>query len=179
MKITKKSIITLTFFFGILILSIIQPTYASADYGISSIEHSPNPLLVEQNMTVTVEFYDSSEIDALRLLVCELAPVFKCDPAPIMMQKVGNTFSAEYVFTQELNATIGYHIQIIYLNETFIIIPNSQDFLSMENIVEPLTGDFYFSAGEIEEVDASNGFTIGLIGSAILFVALLIYRKRK
>ncbi|MCK4973156.1 MAG: hypothetical protein KAS52_07525, partial [Candidatus Heimdallarchaeota archaeon] len=71
MKITKKSIITSTFLFGILILSIIQPTYASADYGISSIEHSPNPLLVEQNMTVTVEFYDSSEVDALRLLVCE------------------------------------------------------------------------------------------------------------
>lgn len=175
----KTTIITLIFLFGILILSSIQQTYASVDYGITSIEHSPNPLLVEQNMTVTVEFYDSSEVDALRLLVCELAPEFICDPAPIMMERVGNTFSAEYVFTQEVNATIGYHIQILYLNETFIILPDSQDFLSMENIVEPLTGDFYFSAGEIEEVSNSSGFTIGLISSAILIAALLINRKRK
>ncbi len=175
----KTTIITLTFLFGILIFSSFQPTYASADYGITSIEHSPNPLLVEQNMTVTVEFYDSSEVDALRLLVCELSPVFKCDPAPIMMVKVGNTFSAEYVFTQEVNATIGYHIQIIFLNETFIIIPDSQDFLSMENIVEPLTGDFYFSAGEIEEVNTSNGFAIGMISSTILIAAILINRKRE
>ncbi|MHA1201582.1 MAG: hypothetical protein ACTSQ4_03575 [Candidatus Heimdallarchaeaceae archaeon] len=175
----KTTIITLIFLFGILIFSSFQPTYASADYGITSIEHSPNPLLVEQNMIVTVEFYDSSEVEALRLLVCELAPNFICDPAPIMMDKVGNTFSAEYVFTQEINATIGYHIQILYLNETFIIIPDSQDFLSMENIVEPLTGDFYFSAGEIEEVNTSDGFTIGLISSAILISALLINRKRE
>jgi hypothetical protein len=153
--------------------------YASADYGITSIEHSPNPLIVEQNMIVTVEFYDSSEVDALRLLVCELAPNFICDPAPIMMEKIGNTFSAEYVFTQEENATIGYHIQIIYLNESFIIIPDSQDFLSMSNIVEPLTGDFYFSAGEIGEVNTSNGFTIGLISSVIIVAAIVMKRKRK
>ncbi len=179
MKMKKITLMSLTFLIGILILSSIQYSNASADNGITSIEYSPNPLIVEQNMIVTVEFYDSSEVDSLRLLVCELAPDFICDPSPIMMEKIGNTFSAEYVLTQEENATIGYHIQIIYLNESFIIIPDSQDFLSMSNIVEPLTGDFYFSAGEIEEVDTSNGFTIGLISSAILIAALSINRRRK
>lgn len=175
----KTTIISLTFIFGILLLSSIQTTYASADYGITSVQHSPNPLLMEQNMTVTVEFYNATDLHSLRLLVCELAPQFICDPTPILMERVGNTFCAKYVFTQELNATIGYHIQINYLNETSKMIPDSQDFLSMENIVEPLTGDFYFSAGEIQgEIDGSNGFTIGLVSSMILLVAIVIKRKR-
>ena len=179
MKMKKTTVISLIFLSGILIFSSIQPTHASADYGITSVQHSPDPLLIEQNMTVTVEFYDAVDLHSLRLLVCELAPEFKCDPNPILMEREGNTFSASYVLTQEENATIGYHIQINYMNESSIIIPDNQDFLSMENIVEPLTGDFYFNAGEIEETSNSSGFTFGLISSIILIVAVVVKGKRK
>jgi len=179
MKMKKTTLISLTFLIGVMIFSSTQHSNASADYGITSVQHTPDPLLMEQNMTVTVVFYDASELHSLRLLVCELAPQFICDPSPILMERVGDTFSASYILTQEENATIGYHIQINYMNESSIMIPDSQDFLSMSNIVEPLTGDFYFSAGEIEEVNTSNGFTIGLISSVILVAAIVIKRKRK
>ncbi len=178
MKMKKTTIISLIFLLGILSFFSIQATNASANYGITSVQHSPDPLMMEQNMTVTVVFYDADNLHSLRLFVCELAPQFICDPNAILMERVGDTFSASYVLTQEENATIGYHIQINYVNESSIIIPDSQDFLSMSNIVEPLTGDYYFSAGEIEEVDTSNGFTIGLISSIILVAAIVIKRKR-
>lgn len=179
MKMKKTTIITLISLFGILIFSSIQPAIASADYGITSVQHTPNPLDIEQNMTVTVEFYDATDVDVLRLLVCELAPEFICDPSPLIMQQEGNIFTASYILTQDLNATIGYHIQIIYENAIVIMIPDSQDFLSMENVVEPLTGGFYFSAGEIGEANASDGFTIGLISSVIIIAAIVMKRKRK
>ena len=179
MKIRKTNLITVFFVFGILIFSSIQSTQASADYGITSVQHSPNPLVKDHNMTVTVEFYNSSEVNLLRLLVCELAPEFICDPSPILMQRDGDTFTVEYVFTQEENATIGFHIQIIFLNDSILMIPDSSDFLNMENIDEPSTGDYYFSAGEIKgETEVTNGFTIGIISSAIFIAVLVMKRKR-
>ncbi len=179
MNMKKTTLISLFFVLGILTFSSIEQTQALSDYGITSVQHTPDPLLMEQNMTVTVEFYDATDVDVLRLLVCELAPEFICDPSPLIMQQKGNIFTANYILTQNLNATIGYHVQIIYENATSLMIPDSQDFLSMSNIVEPLTADFYFSAGEIGEVSTSNGFTIGLISSVIIVAAIVLKRKRQ
>lgn len=66
-----------------------------------------------------------------------------------------------------------------YLEASKIIIPDSQDFLSLENIVEPLTGDYYFTAGEIqEESEPSDGLTIGIICTTLLIVVIVLKRNR-
>jgi len=164
----------------ILLCSISQESVASPDYGISSIHHSPEELVFNQNITVTIEFYDDPEIDLLKLLVCQISPEFQCDPLPTLMEQDGNSFTANYTIHQPINSTVGYHFQIIYSNASYIILPSSSDFLSSDNIIEVQTGVFYFLAGTVlEHAEENSGLLFSVVFLGLMVFTLLKKRRKK
>ena len=178
---TKKILSrSLPIFLVIMLTGILSKTsFASPSYGITSVEQSSNALVEGQNMTVTVNFEDTTDVNKSLLLVCQLYPTFQCFN-PIAMINSGNSYIGNYTVDQPLNSTIGYHIRIIYDNGSYIEIPDSPDFLSMDNVVEVATDVFYFEAGiVVEDVNGTNGFTIVIIGSTLLITAIIITKRKK
>lgn len=80
---------------------------------------------------------------------------------------------------------------IVYTNYSSVIVPNSLDFLSIDNIVEPLPGEYYIqipiqTATTITETNSetsnndtelTNGFASTL--SFLVLISFVYLRKRR
>ncbi len=177
MKIKYKSLVLLVI--GLLALATITNVEVSAsiDYGISEITHSPETLQKGQNMTVEVIFDNTTDVDIVRLLICTLSPSFVCEPQPIVMDNISAiTYSADFLIEYDEGTEVGYHIQIIYLNATSILIPDTSDFLGKE-IVEPITDEFFFSAGVVGGINKTG--CCGIFSTVLAVVASTIILKKK
>ena len=152
---------------------------AETDYGITSIELDPSPLVIGENFTVTVVFYDTTNISQVKLLICTLTPKFLCEPQPTLMIEVNTgTYEGIFLVDYDVGTTVGYHIIIVYENFTSVIIPETPAFLDMD-IVEPLAGYYFFNAGAVQQPTDETG----CCGIIILILAIssvsLISKKNK
>ena len=141
-------IITILFFFSV-VLETKMYVYGQ-NYNIKSINQTPSYVTPETNISITIEVYYSENISYIRLFFCQLSPDFICDTKPILMEQNGNVFSGNYYITQESGSTIGYHFIVYYTNGTNILLPNSVDFLGLDNIIQP-TADSYYIKIDINE----------------------------
>ncbi len=190
----NSKIYSISLFVFILILVLFQNegmTAYAKDYGITTIQHSPETISTGMNLNVTIDFYDQTEILNIRLLLCQLSPDFVCS-APIEMEKISpNIFSGIFNVTYPEGSVLGYHIMIVYENYSSVIVPDSLDFLSIDNIVEPLPGEYYIqipiqTATTITETNTetsnndtelTNGFASTL--SFLVLVSFVYLRKRR
>ncbi len=154
---------------------------ASSDYGITSIAQSPTPLIFEENLTITVVFYDTTNISTVKLLICTITPEFLCESQPITMVEItSGTYEGKFLIDDyAIGTTVGYHLILTYENFTSIIIPDAPEFLEME-IIEPITGFYFFDAGAVQQRTEEAG-CCGIIGAtlAVLSTSLIAKRKRK
>lgn len=151
---------------------------ASSDYGVTEITHSPVPLQQGQNLTVQIVFHNDTDVDVVKLLICTISPNFVCEPQPVIMDEIVTlTYSASFLIEYEDGTEVGYHIQIVYLNGSSVIIPDTVDYLSMDNIIEPVTDEIFFSAGIVGDVSETG--CCGIIGTILAVVSSSIIVKRK
>ena len=169
-------------------------TAYAKDYGITKIQHSPEIISKGMDLNVTIDFYDETEILNVRLLLCQLSPDFVCS-SPIDMEKIKpNIYSGIFNITYPEGSVLGYHIMIVYENYSPVIVPDSLDFLSIDNIVEPLPGEYYIqipiqtttitetntetnTETSNSETEQTKGFAFTL--SLLVLVSFVYLRKRK
>lgn len=165
-----------------------NPTYSSvnkeidtcvADYGICSLSFNPKPLVSGDNLTVIVNFYDITNVSLVKLLVCQLSPEFKCEPTPTLMYEEYNaTFVGKFLVYYESGISVGFHIQIVYVNGSSVLIPDRVNFLDFET-AEPLIGEFFFDAGVVvDSTEKTSGFLI-LTAVLSLMVTMIWIKRRK
>ncbi len=165
---------------GLLLVISLSTTKISASgfYNISEISHTPETLQQGQNLTVEIVFVDDSDIDSVKLLICSLSPTFACKPQPYPMSEIASlTYSVDFLVDYDDGTEVGYHIMISYLNGSSIIVPDSDNFLALDNLVEPLTDDFYVSAGYVGGISETG--CCGILGAVLAVVSSTIFIKRK
>ncbi|MHA1302277.1 MAG: hypothetical protein ACTSQE_09330 [Candidatus Heimdallarchaeaceae archaeon] len=176
MKMSKRItyVLALTF-----LLFLAYPTRTLAGkYGIQTISHTPDYISPNTNLTVSIEFSDTSDIETIRLLICQLSPEFKCEPKPILMEEETNVFTGVFYITYEAGSSLGYHFLISYTNGTDVEVPDSIDFLGLTTIVEPVEDSFYIKVDVNEPLtEDTPGFMITFAVPALLIIT--IYRKKR
>ncbi len=152
---------------------------ALTSYGITSIQQSPSAPVHGENLTVTVVFYDTTNISYVQLLICTLTPNFLCESPITMVEQETGTYAGIFLIEYEIGTTIGYHIKINYDNDTAITVPERSAFLDMD-VIEPLTDFYYFDAGTVQAKTDSVG-CCGILGTvlAISSTSLIVKRKKK
>ncbi len=184
-----SKIFSISLFIFILFLVLFQNegmTAYAKDYGITTIQHSPETISTGMDLNVTIDFYDETEILNVRLLLCQLSPDYVCS-APIDMEKIKpNIFSGIFNITYPEGSVLGYHIMIVYENYSSVIVPDSIDFLSIDNIVEPLPGEYYIKVPiqtatitetSNNDTELTDGFAFTL--SFLVLVSFVYLRKRR
>ncbi|MHA1115347.1 MAG: hypothetical protein ACTSRR_07520 [Candidatus Heimdallarchaeaceae archaeon] len=143
------------------------------NYNIKSINETPSFVTPETNVTITIEAYSSEDISYIRLFFCQLSPDFICDTNPVLMEQNGDIFSGNYYVTQEAGSTIGYHFIVYYENGTNILLPNSLDFLGIDNIVQPTTDSYYIKIDVNEPTAEKTPVCLGTSLLALFVVPIL------
>ncbi|MHA1954898.1 MAG: hypothetical protein ACXAAM_06585 [Candidatus Heimdallarchaeaceae archaeon] len=175
---TKKLKSMLILIGVLLILSAsVRTTKATDTYGITNITKTPQTLQQNENMTVSVEFVDGSLYALVKLLVCQLEPVYRCDAFPTIMQNTtDDIYSADYLIEFELGTVVGFTIIIVFENFTTAQLPETSEFLGLE-IVEPVSGSFYIAAGTVSGTEDTSGFNYFLVGLSVLVITIAIKRR--
>ncbi|MCG3220811.1 MAG: hypothetical protein H7641_05465 [Candidatus Heimdallarchaeota archaeon] len=177
----KKKLQTMLILLGTLLFlsASVQSTKAINTYGITNITKTPQTLHQNENMTVTVEFVDGSLYDLVKLLVCQLEPVYRCDAFPVIMQNTtDDIYAADYLIQFDIGTVVGFTIIIVFENFTTAQLPETSEFLGLE-IVEPVAESYYIAAGTVSEIDDTSGFSYFLVGLTVLVVAIAIKRRKK
>lgn len=142
---------------------------------IISVTHSP--LIPSQGTIVNVQitFNDDTNVSNINIQYCSLTPIYSCHPTRYAMMDLGsNIWSGNFTVTEE-GGTIGFELLISLTNGTTITAPDSSDFLGYENIVEPITGFFYFQI-ELAEITNSTPVNVSIGEIAIIFNSIIIIR---
>ncbi len=123
----------------------------AVDYGVAGVFTTPIIPQENQYLDFYIDIYDWSNISQVKLLICTLSPQFLCEPQPrLMIMNDNSDWEYRMLLDTYQNGThLGYHIQIVYDNASSQIIPDRADFLDSSSIVEPITDEFFFSAGII------------------------------
>ncbi|MHA1200463.1 MAG: hypothetical protein ACTSQF_14165 [Candidatus Heimdallarchaeaceae archaeon] len=160
------------------VLFVSDQVSVTGELGITSIEHSPSSLIQGENLTVTVYFYNTTDISQVKLLICTITPEFLCEPQPIpMVEMETGTYEGKFLVEYDVGTTVGYHIIIVYENFTSVIIPERSALLDME-IIEPLTGFYFFDAGAVQERTDSAG-CCGIVGTILAIGSTSLIAKQK
>lgn len=174
----RKKLIVTILLIGFFTILLTQSIEATKTYGISSVVKTPQALYQNENMTVTVEFENSSQIYSVKLLVCQLEPVYRCDAFPIVMQNdTSDIFSADYLVQFDIGTIVGISIIITYENFTMVHLPETSEFFDLD-IVEPETGIFYIAAGTVSVPEESSGFGAIFLGLSLLVVSIALKRRK-
>ncbi len=180
MLLNKRMQIFLIFLLLFSVTAFIQPKVTSADqYYIHEITYSPVHVTSGSNFTVTMSFTNTSGLDVVRLLICELSPEFKCEANAIIMVNEGNVFTGSFIVKYDAGTVFGFHFAISYTNGSYLEIPDSIDFLGINNIVEPVAGSFYFNITVEEPTSSSPGFLVSIGAISFVFLAVLWKSSRK
>lgn len=157
-----------------------------AELGIVAVTQSSQTAEPHKDFTVTIQFSNDSDIELVKLLLCQLEPEFYCESNPIIMTETeDDVYSGTFEVPYENGSTLGYHIMIVYTNGSDVMIPNSLDFLGMDNIVEPATGEFYFSVpvliGGENNTTQETTLSIPFVSLVAVFIVqkILKHKKRK
>jgi hypothetical protein len=179
--IRKKRYTTIfTFFILFLVLTfnsrIIQ---AEIDYGVSSITIDPQPLVNGENMTISVEFHDITNVSLVKLLVCQLAPEFRCELTPIIMEEESTlNYAGKFLVYYDKGTSVGFHIQLVYENGSSILIPDRENFLGF-NTSEPETDEFFFYAGIVgDPTEKTNAIAVLTSVFSLMVIAIWIKRRK-
>ncbi len=151
---------------------------AEIDYGISSVSIDPQPLVAGENMTIVANFYDTTNVSLVKLLVCQLAPEFKCELTPIIMEEESSlSYEGKFLVYYENGVSVGFHLQIVYENGSSILIPDRENFLGF-NTSEPETDEFFFYAGIVgDSTEKTKGIVV--ITSVLSLMVITIWIKRR
>ncbi len=158
-----------------------QNINAAENYGVTAIEHTPATLHQNDILSVTVDFSDTTDIVYVKLIICQLEPMFLCEDAPIIMEEIeSNTYSGDFLILFDVGTLVGYHIQIVYSNDSILFLPDGLDFLGADNIIEPLTDDFYYNASYVmEPTNETAGFSYLFLSISLAIISIVINRKRQ
>jgi hypothetical protein len=176
----KRNTIIFTFFILFLVLTLnSRTTQAEIDYGVSSISIDPQPLVTGENMTISVNFHDITNLSLVKLLVCQLVPEFKCELAPIIMEnETSYDYVGKFLVYYDKGTSVGFHIQIVYENGSSILIPDRENFLVI-NTSEPQTDEFFFYAGIVGvSTEETNGIMILTSILSLMVIAIWIKRRK-
>ena len=177
----KKMIQTFTFILLMSLMLVSQNINGLEDYGVTVINHTPETLHQNDILSVTVDFSDTTDIIFVKLIICQLEPQFLCEDSPIIMEETEtNAYTGDFPILFDVGTLVGYHIQIVYTNDSVIFLPDSIDFLDADNIIEPFTGDFYYNASYVLEPpeETSNVNSIFLCIS-LAIISIVINKKRQ
>ena len=154
---------------------------ALENYGVTAIDHTPTILHQNDILSVTVDFSDTTDILYVKLIICQLEPEFLCNDAPIIMEETeSNTYNGEFQISFDIGTLVGYHIQLVYTNDSIVFLPDSANFLGADNIIEPLTGDFYYNASYVvENTEETSCFGFLFLGISLAIISIVINRKRQ
>lgn len=154
---------------------------AIENYGVTDIEHTPKILHQNDFLSVTVDFSDTTDILYVKLIICQLEPEFLCNDAPVIMEETEtNTYNGEFQILFDVGTLVGYHIQLVYTNDSIVFLPDSIDFLGDNNIIEPLTGDFYYNASYVvESTEETSCFGFLFLGISLAIISIVINRRRQ
>ena len=177
MKKTEKISKVLPIFVILLLAFATDQARADVDFGITSIGVSPTPLRSGENMTVTVVFYDTTNITDVQLLVCTITPNFVCESPVNMVEKETGIYEGAFLIEYQIDTVVGYHIKINYANATNIVIPEDSSFLDMD-VIEPYPGIYYFNAGAVQLQTDETGYC-GILGIFIAIGGAIMITKRK
>jgi len=159
----------------ILVISF-SPTILAQNYGITGISNEPNIAVLDEYLIFTIEFEDTSDIDNVRILICQLSPEFICEPQPTLTEPTDSGYVGEFLVDYEVGAKLGYKFLISYSNGTDLIVPDRIDFLGITNIVEPVTGDYYIEVDIQEDTEKTLGYIAFIVISGLLIITII--RKR-
>ena len=179
----KRKIMMQTF--SVIVLMFIalmsQSTRGVANYGVIAVSHTPSTLQQNDILTVTVEFSDTAELSFVKLIICQLEPEFKCETTPIIMEETApNIYTGDFEILFDIGTLVGYHIQLVYSNDSIAYLPDSIDFLGAENIIEPITGDFYYNASYVvEQTEETSSFSYLFFGITLAMISIVIKKKRQ
>ena len=153
---------------------------AEIDYGISSVSIDPQPLVHGKNMTIVAKFYNTTNVSVVKLLVCQLAPEFKCELIPIIMENESSLiYVGKFLVYYDKGTSVGFHIQIVYENDSSILIPDRENFLGL-NTSEPETGEFFFYAGLVgDSTEKTKGTAVLTSVLSLMLITIWIKRRKK
>ncbi|MCG3217090.1 MAG: hypothetical protein KAS63_10215 [Candidatus Heimdallarchaeota archaeon] len=179
MKFRKRLIVVFFVTITLLGFSLGQESLVLGEYNILTLDHTPKPLQQYENITVSISFSDTSNITYVKLFICRLEPEFLCEDNPIFMQETEPfSYVGTFLIIYDEGTLVGYHIQLVYSNGSFVVIPDSINFGSISNIVEPVEGDYYISAGIVGETVETSSFSFLFVGFCIAFIFIVIRRKK-
>ncbi|NPD88348.1 MAG: hypothetical protein HGN29_06475 [Asgard group archaeon] len=111
----------------------LQSTKAVNTYGIANITKTPQSLEQGKNMIFSVGFEDASLYILVKLLVCQIEPVYRCDAFPTIMQNtIDDIFSADYLIQFDVGIVVGFTIMISFENFTQYHLHETSEFLGLE-----------------------------------------------
>lgn len=179
-KITIVSLLLLAF---ILAFTARVSIAKAESLSIISVIHAPTMPSQGTDVNVQVTFNDDSNVSTIRIQYCSLTPIYSCHSTQYSMTEIGsNLWSGNFTVTEE-SGTIGFELIISLTNGSTITAPDSSDFLGYDNIVEPITGFFYFSIDITESTNtAPMNVSIGeiaIIFSSIIMIRTISQRRKK
>ena len=175
----KEIIFTVLMIFLVITLNS-RTIQAQVDYGVSSVSIDPQPLVSGENMTIEVDFYDTTNVSLVKLLVCQLAPEFRCELTPILMEEESSlSYVGKFLVYYDKGISVGFHIQIIYENSSSVLIPDRENFLGF-NTSEPQTDEFFFYAGIVgDPTEKTNGIAVLTSVFSLMLITIWIKRRKK
>ncbi|MHA1556516.1 MAG: hypothetical protein ACTSPM_06220 [Candidatus Heimdallarchaeota archaeon] len=157
----------------------------SAELAVVSVSHSPTEISKDTEVTVEITFNDDTNVSGVGIQYCSLVPEFVCHfPRIVMTSEAENIWNGNFTVIEE-SGVIGYEIVITLTNTSTLVAPDSIDYLGYDNIIEPLTGYFYFSINITEGTPTNSAplsFGLGeltITFSVIIFTRALITKRRK
>jgi len=166
-----------------ILLLLLSVTIQSANYTDSvplpvvlSVTHQPVIVTTQTNLTVIISFNQDINVTGVQIQYCQLEPSFTCHFPTIDMIRTGNyIWSGSFIIVEE-SGVIGYKLYITHQTTNFVS-PNETDYLGYDNIVEPATGQFYFSIDLSSTTDTAP-VNFGLPCLALTFGAIVLLRKK-
>ncbi len=105
------------------------------DYGIDSIDLSPENLVSGENYTLAIQFFENPNISTVTLYLYQIYPVFKNKTAPINMENIPGyircpdcpRFGGNFTVNYNQGVTLGFQFQIKYSDLSSLMLPDSLD----------------------------------------------------
>ena len=141
-----------------------------------SVTHQPLAVTYQTNLTITITFDYAINVTGVQIQYCQIEPAFTCHFPKIDMIFLTSWVWAGSFIVLEESGVIGYKLYITHQTTNFVS-PNETDYLGYDNIVEPATGQFYFSIDLSSTTDTAP-VNFGLPCISLTFGAMVLIRRK-
>jgi len=174
----KPSILT-----TILVIAIVTAFMPMSVQGwnVSKVSHSPEIPKTGEDVEITIEFEDASNISSIFIIYCTIEP-FKCQaPVDISENSVNeNTFTYTITKKYDPGTQIGFKFKVTYQNSTIQYVPKSQDDSNIHSLSGPFGGSYYFIYTLESELPLLYIIVPFLIVSIVpVIIAILFWKKKR